>query len=187
MYEFYDAVEAATCRIFENMKERRKTTFAVIPAHPFGKALEEFMRYRTLVVYDKYLFEWKEICIDNTALLAACTAICGHTEHFPVDHFSDVFNKNPAKYDYTKAWDYIEKRKLDRYLPTVASGDDLISDYGLAKLEHLACYLLEQDRAKEIIPLIYRMLEVTHPRFDLAQIFIEGGSKTLCKLSGVTL
>lgn len=59
-----------------------------------------------------------------------------------------------------------------------------ISDYGLKPLEELLAELLRASSSEEKLLLIDRMLNVVHQRSDIAEWFVEGGSRALAQLSG---
>lgn len=67
---------------------------------------------------------------------------------------------------------------------TTETGGWRISDHGLSELFSLAALLTETDDHMEKIVVMDRMLNVTHPRSDLASWFVEGGSRTLDLLAG---
>ena len=59
-----------------------------------------------------------------------------------------------------------------------------ISDYGLKPLEDLLADLLRASSPEEKLLTIDRMLNVVHQRSDIAEWFVEGGSRALAQLSG---
>lgn len=67
---------------------------------------------------------------------------------------------------------------------TTPSGGWRISDHGLSELFVLAALLTETVDHMDKIVVMDRMLNVTHPRSDLASWFVEGGSRTLDLLAG---
>ena len=63
-------------------------------------------------------------------------------------------------------------------------GSDAWSDYGLRPLfEILQEYNDNKSTPEQTLVLINRALDVSHPRGDMASIFIEGGSRTLTQIS----
>lgn len=72
---------------------------------------------------------------------------------------------------------------LNYVLPTFSNNQYTISDYGLEPLYKLGLEMIKQDTPEEIIVTINKILDVTHQRGDLAELFIEGGSKTLNYIS----
>jgi len=59
-----------------------------------------------------------------------------------------------------------------------------ISDYGLEPLMKLLSELLRSTTPEEKLLIIDRILNVVHQRSDIAEWFVEGGSKALSQLSG---
>lgn len=130
----------------------------------------------------------------------------GHSSSFPFEEFHDRFNYNHEtgendgeynnwlreydlspedyEYNYSKATEFLdEKYNFDTEYPTFKNGQFLVSDYGLPILMKLANELISKNEPEEIIVLINKILDVTHPRSDLADLFIEGGSETLDKIT----
>ncbi len=58
-----------------------------------------------------------------------------------------------------------------------------ISDYGLQPLEDLLVQLLHAGSPEEKLLIIDQMLNVVHQRSDIAEWFVEGGSRALSQLS----
>lgn len=101
-------------------------------------------------------------------------------------------NWRKAKYKETGDKDYLmeddwgtiykfldEVKHMDEYLPLFSNGQWLLSDFGLKPLEELGVEMANSDSPTEIIVLLNKILDVTHQRSDLAEIFIEGGSTSL--------
>jgi hypothetical protein len=76
-----------TREIFENIKDHEKISFNLIPKNQYHKALKEFMLYGKFIdrFPTKYIFEWKELILQNITKLNVLTNICGHSEFFPYD------------------------------------------------------------------------------------------------------
>lgn len=78
---------------------------------------------------------------------------------------------------------------LDRfheyYTEDSKSGQPYLSDYGLEPLQKLVIKLrnTSEDNINERIVLLDKILNVVHPRSDLASLFVQGGSKALSDLS----
>ena len=167
-----------------------------------------FMRFP-----DKYIFEWKELILVNICKLRALNEIGGHGEAFPFDEFYDVFDYNEEtgdsesgefsqwckvkagedddddddytrRYNFTAANQFLsEVYNIDDVLPLFSNGTNLVSDYGIQPLEKLAVEIIKQSDPNQIIVTINKILDVTHQRSDLAELFIEGGSKSLDYIS----
>ena len=72
---------------------------------------------------------------------------------------------------------------FDETLPTFSNGQPLVSDYGLKPLYDLGQELIDIKDPKDIVIMINRILDVTHQRSDLAELFIEGGRESLDYIS----
>lgn len=100
--------------------------------------------------------------------------------------YQETGNKDYLKdYDWSSVYEYLDDvMNIDDYVPFFESGHAVMSDFGLEPLRKLVLTLLGQDRAEDIIITINKMLDVTHPRGDLAELFIKGGSKSLDFIAG---
>ncbi len=214
-----------TGQILLMIKNGEKVTFDLIPVSQYHHALKEFMQYGKFMRFpEKYIFQWKQLLLENIAKLEVLTAISGHTSHFPFDEFYDIFNyqkeyqtqqlnlfsrklehektkgefsewakekyKETGDKDYLKdynfgaAYEFLDEvYKIEDILPLFSNGQWVLSDYGLEPLFKLGEEILSQDDPNEIIVTINKILDVSHQRSDLAELFIEGGSKSLDYIS----
>ena len=78
-----------------------------------------------------------------------------------------------------------EVYNMEETLPIFSNGAYLVSDYGLGPLSRLGEELIDKHTPEDIIVVISKILDVTHPRSDLAELFIEGGSKSLEYIQGL--
>lgn len=62
-------------------------------------------------------------------------------------------------------------------------GSDAWSDYGLEPIEKLIANYRQNMKPEDVLVLINKILDVYHCRGDLASLFIEGGAKTLSRIS----
>ena len=204
-YELYEYKNETTYNLLQDIKKQNKIEFKVISDKQYHIALKEFMKYGKFIdrFPVKYIYEWKDLISDNIIKLGVLTEICGHSVDFPFDCFEDVFDYDgkftdwkQKKYEETDEEDYLKKYKfyvcyeymnevfnLDDLLPKFSNGQDTISDYGLEPLEKLMKEMSEQDTPEEIIVTLNKIMDVSHQRGDLAELFIEGGSKTLSYIS----
>jgi hypothetical protein len=70
------------------------------------------------------------------------------------------------------------------YTEDPEEGQPYISDYGMQPLMTLVGELRRETKPEDKLVTIDKMLNVVHPRSDMASWFIEGGSSSLSKLSG---
>ncbi len=202
MEDFQEMLFGLPYTIFMDIKSKDAIYFKLIPKEQYHNALREFMRYGTFVKFpEKYIFDWKELLLENIAKLHALTSIHGHTSHFPFDEFYDVFDDNGQfskwvkkqvakgkeykdKYDFYSCYDFLDiVYHIDKYTPQFSNGHHVLSDYATDPLLKLAAKLVETNSPDKIIVLINQILDVTHQRSDIAEIFIQGGSKSLDYIS----
>lgn len=210
--DWHEMHDDLTREIFNYIATGNKVTFDLMPKEQYLHALREFMQYGKFMRFpEKFIFQWKELILTNIIKLDVLTSIAGHTSQFPFDEFYDVFDynqKNGAEksgefskwrkkmynatedkkylqdYNWDTAYQFLDKVKhMDKVLPLFSNGQWVLSDYGLAPLWKLGEELLSQKDPNEIIVTINKVLDVAHQRSDLAELFIEGGSKTLSYIS----
>jgi hypothetical protein len=186
MYQHYSDVEY---NVFNDIKNHRTPTFRKINPDQYHRALKEFMEHGTFLRFPtKYIFDWKERLLDGIFLLNALTDINGHSSQFPSDEFIDAMfdeddPRRDERWDFNEASEYLEETGMDDYLPRFSNGHYVMSDYGLSPLLKLADELYLKNKPEEIIVTINKILDVSHQRSDLAELFIEGGSKSLDYIS----
>ena len=161
----------------------------------YEKALSEFVKFGYISKFpEKYIYQWMGIIMKNTATLRACTEIAGHDMYVPIEALVDVFFEgDEEKFENYKtennlsddddAYDMFcdENGIYDKL--KLPDGSDAWSDYGIEPLEELINQYNRNMKSEEVLVLINKILDVTHQRGDLASIFIEGGSKSLTKIS----
>jgi hypothetical protein len=169
--------------VFESIKQGKKIKYNKINPIQYKNALLEFMKYGEFYRFpSKIIIDWKNICLRNTILLGIITDIYGHSEHFPFEEFYNVFEipEEQQDYSYYTAFEYLDTEyNIVEYTPKFSNGHFLISDYGLKPIYKLCLILLKQNNPNEIIVTINKILDISHQRSDLAELFIEGGSKSL--------
>jgi len=196
VHDYYEEYDDVYREILQQMVNGDTTPIVLRKIKPqmYQQALNEFVRYGKLMRYPtKYVEQWKDIVIRNTILLDVITMFYGHTSYFDVDTFNDyVLNTDETGEhvnDWTEAFEYIEKmgyeNTLEAFMPKFSNGHDLISDYGLQPLAKIVSQLLETQDPNEILVLINKALDVSHQRSDLSELFIEGGERTLDRISGL--
>lgn len=198
--------------IFNMINHKEHIKFRLIPKNQYHRALQEFIKYGEFMRFpENLILKWKDLILRNMAKLEVLTSIAGHTENFPFDEFSDVFDYNhdtgednagefsqwrkqrfeetgEEEYnrddDWGTAYEFLDKIKhMDDYLPLFSNGQWVLSDFGLQPLFKIGGEMTENSNANELIVLINKALDVTHQRSDLAELFIEGGSATLDQIS----
>jgi len=100
----------------------------------------------------------------------------------------EVFDKNWSdNMTRNKFRDILMDVLIGRFLDYYTGDPDMgeyISDYGLGPLMTLINKLVNKKTPEEKLLIVDRMLNVIHPRSDIAKWYVEGGSSSLNKLSG---
>jgi len=106
---------------------------------------------------------------------------------FAQEIIDDKFNPDNMDREDARGmlYDAMKGRFFDYYMddPEHKMGG-FISDYGLEPLLKLLGELLRATDDREVVTLIDRMLNIVHQRSDIANWFVEGGSRALAQLSG---
>ena len=171
--DWYEYLNEMTREAFTAIATHTKITFDVIPPNQYHHALKEFMQYGKFMKFpEKYIFQWKNLCLENIVKLQVLTSIGGHSSDFPFDEFYDIFDYNQKTgeeragqfskwrkkmykvtgkegylkdYDFGTAYDYLDKVwKMDEVLPLFSNGQWVLSDYGLEPLWKLGREILNQ-------------------------------------------
>jgi hypothetical protein len=193
-YDYYSLYDDKFREILYNMlkKSTKKIILDKINPIPYQKALDEFMKFGQFIHYPtKYVYDWKDIIIENTVWLNVLSMFWGHTSYFNIEDFNDtVFGDESTEnyvHDWNQAMKYIENNGyddvLENILPKFSNGHYLISDYGLEPLQKICMKLLNTNDPNKIIVLINMALDVSHQRSDLSELFIEGGASSLDRIS----
>ena len=206
--DFNEILTTLPYEILSDIKHKQKVSFHPIPPLQYTRALQEFMKYGELFRFPaRIIYKWKELILYNIAQLDVINSINGHSSYFPNDEFLDVFDYEEERggeghgdfsvwlenseeyglgdrYNYSAVSVYLsDVVKCDDVLPLFTNGRYMISDFGLPVLLKLADKLIPEQDPNKILVLINRILDVTHPRSDLAELFIDGGSETLSRIS----
>jgi hypothetical protein len=159
---------------------------------PYQQMQNLFSSYQKLgfVKNEKSLNEICQLFINNILLLEINTRLSGHTPYGVETLLHEIgycFKGSKEKYDF-KELPFTEEQfqeYTDEYFYDVNQDQYRISDYGLKPLLKLSKALMLAKTDNEKIPLLTMILDVVHPRSDLAALFIEGGSNACKKLSTV--
>jgi hypothetical protein len=201
--DYYQELANDTTRhLLSDICDQIPIKFKVIPKMQYKNALIEFVRYGEFMRFpSKIIFKWKALLLENIFKLSSLSDIHGHSQHFPYDEFHNVFNydydthefsdwlKSKGKddkslYNFYLVYEFLDEvYNLDNITPQFSNGHDVLSDYATAPLMKLAEELDENETPEEIIVTINKILDVTHQRSDIAELFIEGGSSTLDEIS----
>ena len=190
-HEYYNYL-TDTCSpysiVSEFMNDRNgKIYWPLIPAAPYQKALKEFMKNGSFMHFPtKYIYEWMEIIMHNTAMLRSITEIGGHSQYYPSDEIIDALglDEDDSEYDYESLSEKVDELGFwDWVRRGTPHGAYEISDYGVEPLEEIISEYNENLTPEEVIVLVNRALDIYHGQGPLAYNFIEGGTKTLSQIS----
>lgn len=168
---YYYLLETETTVLFEILDEFEKydtQPWKVVPAYKLRKQYVDM--YVVGFANDSEVEKIQDRIIDNILRLQINTILCSHGTQDPIEWLKDY-----AELDVDEDW-------LDRYGDWIIDpncGQWRISDYALDKLFPLAVELLAADDAETKLYWIDRIMNVVHPRSDLASWFVEGGVQTL--------
>jgi hypothetical protein len=174
--------EGAMYRYIERADEVRGDVLAAFLRNPKGKQpWQRFPAARFLKLWadaaregfvrdEKGLDELVDIMITNTAKLTFNTEMCGHTERDPVNVVDDLNDRI--------RWTDLRNERYGDWCED-ERGMWRLSDSATPKLENYAAALLDAETATAKMQIIDLMLQVVHPRGDMAGLFVEGGSLTL--------
>jgi hypothetical protein len=203
-YDYYEDYNNKVYDIFNDIASNKKIEFVgKIDPKQYHTALKKFIKMGDISNFpEKKILDWKDMIIDHIWMLSILTEINGHSSSFPTDEFMDVFNneddqqftnwvaeknKEAGKKLYSSSgrdWESImafldEEYNFEELSPTFSNGQFLVSDYGLKPLLTLAYELYNLTHPNEILVCINKILDVSHQRSDLAELFVYGGSKEL--------
>lgn len=173
--------------IFRQIKDKEKITFSLIDPYQYKRAMEEYMKYGQFIRFpENKILDWKELVLNNIAMLEALTQIHGHRGVFPFYEFYDVFEEinKPEEEDFHEVYDILyNKYDIDEYVPHFSNGQIVTTDFGMKPLYKLAKELIRQTKPEDIIITINKIMNVVHQRSDLSELFIRGGEESHSMIS----
>lgn len=144
----------------------------VIPAARLTKIWNDFIKYG-FVRDERGIDDIAHIMIENTQKLYVNTVMMAHTMIEPKEHLRD---------QYDIEWNHELQEHFARHVQD-HNEQWRISDYALSPLINDCIKLsVTQDSVQKLL-IIDHMLNIIHARSDLAALFVEGGAKTLSRLS----
>lgn len=177
IYELRDEIMRDTIGGFIDAKEKGggKQPWKLIPFSRLKKLWEDYINFG-FVRDTKGIDMFENIFTRNILKLDVNTELAGHKTHTPEDDFEE--------FEITD--DYLwEDTKFDFGDYTAGpNGEPRISDYGLEPLMKLLEQLKREQDYEKKLTIMDKMLNVVHQRSDIAEMFVEGGSSSLDKLSG---
>ena len=144
----------------------------VIPAPRLIKIWKDYARWG--VVHDvRGIEDIVEMILHNIHKIETNSILMGHTEQSPHEYANDLKNEEFAPEYFDTDTRFFDDGK----------GQWRLSD---SMIEKLGTYGMQLHRAKspeEKLIIIDMVLNVVHPRSDIAAWFVEGGSETLSHLA----
>lgn len=178
----FERIQNVCMDLAYSVRKRKKYTVEVIPKNKWVSAVNELANYNKLLrTREQDVLEWKEIVLNNIFLLEYINSLWGYSSQFDTYDFHDVWltEDDDIPKDWSDVMRIVDEKGWEEFIPTWNNGHYLVSDYGLPQLIKLAHELIPEKNPEAICYLIDRVLQVTHPRSDMAELFIEDGSKTL--------
>lgn len=182
MSQFLEAIEKEKPSDEKPLKARQPWTRISFSA--LKRQWEEYMKFGYVKPnYEKTILEFEKIFIENTFKLTINTELAGHDTINPIEEWKEYLDG--TNYDNENLDEFVEY--LDFWFGdyiTEEHGQLRISDFGLPKLNKLILELRKTHDVSKKLPILDRMLNVIHMRSDIAEWFVEGGSRALSQLSG---
>jgi len=168
---------------YENPNEKViPIKFKVIPKRLLFKTWEDFVK-DGFVKNEKNIDRMEDMIINNVAQMRVNNILLGHSQGF-ID--SDELEYYDLPTTYEAFWDNERLATIaDEITFDEKEGQNMISDYGLPKIENILDKLFRENNYEKKLVLIDNILNVIHMRSDLALYFVEGGTNTLAELSGI--
>ena len=186
---------------FENDKKdnngKNTIWFPRINPNEYQQALDYLSKFGELPKpLQQKPYQWFGIIMKNTAILANCTDLCGHSSYFPKDDFlcyffSDDENGEWEEWLNEKGIEDDDFYSCEEYLNEIGfydwcvlpDGSDAMSDYGLKPLLNIINEYNDNLSPEQVLVLVNKALDIYHCRGDLSSMFIQGGTKILTKIS----
>lgn len=181
--DVYEKIDKYKRSVYRNIKHNLPVTLILIPKNPYKKALDEFIKIGSLLTFpEKLIYKWRVLITRNFSVLDLITELYGHSENFNSDIYCDELEENIS--DWEEAYKLlISKYNVEKLFPMFSNGQELISDFAIAPLENLLVKIWSTENINDILVIINMILDITHYRGDLAEVFIEGGKESCYEIS----
>ena len=166
-FERLDAQLLDLADLLKRSKGKGRVPWKTIPASLLKRVWLQFGKYNRINEND--LDKIADQMLTNIARLEASTEMMGHTQRDVRPELED------NGYVFTdEEWDewmsnYFTNNKVSW----------MISDYGLPKLNKIYAEIFNADTSEKKLYAIDKALNVVHQRYDLAAMFVQGGTATL--------
>lgn len=148
--------------------DHKRQPWKVIPFNKLKYCWESYMKLG-FVRNERLLEDIATLVVNNIVQIDVNTELMGHKSFYPIDEMEDV---GLTEEDLQKT-DYFD-----------TDGQWRLSDYASDKLLEIALKILRAESPEQKLVLVDQALNVIHQRSDIAEWFVEGGSRNLAKLSG---
>ena len=170
---------------FDNPKGKQNWGVRINP-EMYAKALREFTQYGKLINFPaKYVYQWMGIIMKNTVILEINSELAGHREYCPYDEVADYINSNTnaeIEPTYKACEKWFDENGFYDWLE-MPDGHFAVTDYGTEPLFKIIKEYNENLPPEKVLVLVNRALDVYHMQGPICSIFIEGGTKSLDKIS----
>lgn len=194
-YEFFELynellIEALNDLWYAESDDIRQD-WEVIPFHKLKRIWEQFVKHG-FVRDEKTVLDFKDLIVKNIVKVVINNDLSGHSTHYPLDElkYNVIPEDEQDNYTYEDLENIFRKEWTERIFNYIYDDKSRhntmrITDNAIDKLTSLASKLLQEQEPEKILVLIDQVLNVVHQRSDIAEWFIEGGSRSLDKLSGL--
>lgn len=170
--------EMQTYIMYDALSYRKGKSFTWTKVKPLQIKLvwQSFVRMG-IVLNPKLVDKIQQTFLENIAILDVLTGCMGHAQYCGIQEMVDLYELN-----------LYQKRKLrkvfwDTDYHNFSNGQPLLSDYGLPQLKTFLEKALSETAYEKKIVWLDAILNVVHPRSDLAELFVEGGSESLTEIA----
>jgi len=152
-----------------------------------GEYLENYLKCREVMLIDK---DQLEIDFDgDKGYKKKDLSGYGNCNHYKNEYLDKLIEENnlsglEEKQIKDFLYDDLAYKFSEYYAEDPKSGQPYISDFALNPLLEHADQLYREQKSERKLVIIDKILNIVHPRSDIASWFVEGGSQALSQLSG---
>lgn len=183
-YDFHESADDVVIDAIREFKFKKPSqkyqSWSLIKFNRLYKIWNDFVKMG-VVRDEKGIDEIEAIILRNILKLNANNILLGHSSIDSDEYWEQTYD---GWNDMSEEEQENIKEEYSEFATDPKSGHWRISDYGTDKLIILASKLLRQNDYDQKLYIIDRILNVVHQRSDLASWFVEGGRRSLSKLSG---
>ena len=166
---FVEQRDAIICKwVTDFLNGKKFINWDRVPANQLKYVWADFGKLG-FVRNEKMMNNIASLILKNIAALDAGNALSGHSQEDP---------REMIECAHGIELDEDQMEKFQEYL-ALEDGTWIVSDYGLPYLHPIYQQIMNAKTAEDKLYAVDRALNVVHQRGDLADFFVEGGSKTL--------